>query len=653
MLRLLNFPRRAVVCVALLASIWDLLSYSLTTSFVQDAWEEKARRPQQSSSTPSTLQQARVAPANTTHHKDGRKTFLCAIAKHEEAYLDEWLDYHLGLGVAHIFIYDNSYHFDLQQWAAEQEEAGRPVTVRHHVGVAQQEEAYRDCTTRLQQHQQQQQRDEDAVHEESELWWVGFLDIDEFLILRQHAHVNDFLADFCPTGAVSLTWILMGSNMQKLFSPRPVSRRFVWKWNSTHDFGTQAYLVKTFARVDHIDVQRKFNAHFCTLYDEYKRVDTQGLVSSTEGRRNPRGTDAIATVYHYRSKSAKEYREKFLRGRAGSRGADEEVVQHSISNGRYGRYLEPGDVRDWAVWNQLKRANSLYQTFDKPLSASPTPLHSSGQRVAICGNLRQGDDAYVDEWVDYHRMLGFSQFYLFDNDWRMEFTQWARKKGPYVVLKPWQWLKNRPYATQVNQQQKWCSQMARRNGDAWLAFFDVNDFLVLKKNQTHVVDLLDQFQDQEGVGIYQYRFGTSGRRIYQPKPVTQRFRYRQPVAENTVRRIVRLEALEVGNAPRRSLVVNTLGEPIPEGVERRSRPTDTAVFHNYETKSMKEYLLRKFGVRVLGRPMGSNESAHYEPEIWEVFNGSLPFGAVYDDSAWEALKRTNPRYTIYESLWVP
>jgi hypothetical protein len=167
------------------------------------------------------------------------------------------------------------------------------------------------------------------------------------------------------------------------------------------------------------------------------------------------------------------------------------------------------------------------------------------------------------------------------------------------------------------------------------------------------MDLLDDFQDQEGLGIYQYRFGTSGRRIYQPKPVTQRFRYREPVVENTVRKIIRLEALEVGTAPNRSLVVNILGEPIVEGDEGLHRPDDTAVFHNYETKSMKEYLIRKFGVRVLGRPMGGNESEEEEPEIWEVFNGSLSVGSVYDDSAWEALKRMNPSYTIYESLWLP
>ena len=34
-------------------------------------------------------------------------TALCAIARHEEDYLAEWIDYHLALGFDHIFIYDN------------------------------------------------------------------------------------------------------------------------------------------------------------------------------------------------------------------------------------------------------------------------------------------------------------------------------------------------------------------------------------------------------------------------------------------------------------------------------------------------------------------------------------------------------------------
>ena len=35
------------------------------------------------------------------------KFAICAIVKNEGRYLEEWIDYHLGIGVQKFFIYDN------------------------------------------------------------------------------------------------------------------------------------------------------------------------------------------------------------------------------------------------------------------------------------------------------------------------------------------------------------------------------------------------------------------------------------------------------------------------------------------------------------------------------------------------------------------
>jgi hypothetical protein len=75
------------------------------------------------------------------------------------------------------------------------------------------------------------------------------------------------------------------------------------------------------------------------------------------------------------------------------------------------------------------------------------------------------------------------------------------------------------------------------------------------------------------------------------------------------------------------------------------QPTDVAVFHGYATKSMKEYLLTQYDFRALNVEMSEND-----PEIWKIFGGSLPTGTVHDDEAWEAMKRMNPRYGVYDSL---
>ena len=37
------------------------------------------------------------------------KTCICAIIKDEQDYIEEWLDYHLGLGFNHIYLYEDYY----------------------------------------------------------------------------------------------------------------------------------------------------------------------------------------------------------------------------------------------------------------------------------------------------------------------------------------------------------------------------------------------------------------------------------------------------------------------------------------------------------------------------------------------------------------
>ena len=36
------------------------------------------------------------------------KTAICAIAKHENVYINDWVNYHLNLGFDHIYIYDDN-----------------------------------------------------------------------------------------------------------------------------------------------------------------------------------------------------------------------------------------------------------------------------------------------------------------------------------------------------------------------------------------------------------------------------------------------------------------------------------------------------------------------------------------------------------------
>ena len=96
---------------------------------------------------------------------------LCAIAKNEVPYIEEWVEYHLALGFAHIYIYDNE---DVSTLSAIFKE-NASVTVRHFPGRTAQYLAYNHFLQSAESHQH---------------YWSGFLDIDEFIVLKKHLKMN-------------------------------------------------------------------------------------------------------------------------------------------------------------------------------------------------------------------------------------------------------------------------------------------------------------------------------------------------------------------------------------------------------------------------------------------------------------------------------
>ena len=93
-----------------------------------------------------------------------------------------------------------------------------------------------------------------------------------------------------------------------------------------------------------------------------------------------------------------------------------------------------------------------------------------------------------------------------------------------------------------------------KNDHTYMAFFDVDEFLVLKKHST-VTDMLVDHLPKGALQISWYIFGSSNRNTYAPQPVTKRFVYRDGLGEKEkhdlgfgVKSIVKLE--HYGNYPK-------------------------------------------------------------------------------------------------------
>lgn len=118
------------------------------------------------------------------------KVALVGIAKAEENYLKEWVDYHLKIGFDEIFIYQNDWTYPKQDITDERVHFGSIS------GLGMQTKCYNDFIMKY----------KDVFD------FAAFIDIDEFLWLRDTTDVHEFLKDYFSDEAMFVNWRLFGDN---------------------------------------------------------------------------------------------------------------------------------------------------------------------------------------------------------------------------------------------------------------------------------------------------------------------------------------------------------------------------------------------------------------------------------------------------------
>lgn len=202
---------------------------------------------------------------------------LVCIAKNEELYIQEWIDYHLKLGFDDIFIYQNNW-----RWESEQKNV-----IKYELdGEVQQRIAYNDF-----------------IQNNLKIYdWVAFFDVDEFLVLKKHDNVKNFIQQYSEHPSIAINWVLFGNNNIE---------------DTTENFS----LIKRFTKR-----QKNVNFHIkCivkltenTIMDIHHTnnnwVDTNNKIG--KGPFNYYGDDNIAQLNHYFCKTKIEFQMKCDRGRA-------------------------------------------------------------------------------------------------------------------------------------------------------------------------------------------------------------------------------------------------------------------------------------------------------------------------------------------------
>jgi hypothetical protein len=248
---------------------------------------------------------------------------LCTIAKDEFPYIDEWIQYHLKIGFDHIYIYDNE-NMDVSPMMTRMDIYKNKVTVIPFKGQCQQMNAY--------YHFLQNYRTQHT--------WVGYIDVDEFIVLRKFPYItiHDLLRTHCTSGALALNWVLFGSNDKETYEPFPVVSRFIRRQKGVNEH------VKWIVRIS--DIQYMVSPHHGVLWFGHAH-DCHGTI--VNGPYNPQGTDDIACIHHYFTKSKEEFLLKCKRGRADIpefREFERDFYRHDCN--------EIEDTTAWEIFNGKK-----------------------------------------------------------------------------------------------------------------------------------------------------------------------------------------------------------------------------------------------------------------------------------------------------------
>jgi hypothetical protein len=215
--------------------------------------------------------------------------YLVVIAIHEEPYIDEFLTHYFRLGVDKIVLYDNHPSATLSVYS---EHPG--VIYKHFPGKQQQLPAYIEFMKFC--HENPSEAPD----------YVGYIDVDEFLFLKRHDTIQDFLATFPDYSGVAIPWRMFGSNGLISYDPRPVVERFPVGAPETHPH------FKSFVRP--LECLKLNNPHFFyTSRGTRNAADTK----TVQVAEDPCEDDGrVAVFHHYFTKSFREFLQKRSRGRS-------------------------------------------------------------------------------------------------------------------------------------------------------------------------------------------------------------------------------------------------------------------------------------------------------------------------------------------------
>ena len=221
---------------------------------------------------------------------------LCAIIKDEDPFLEEWVAYHMSLGVETFYLYDNASEIPVRDSLRRFSSlaTGASIMVYDAPGKMQQMPAYHHCL---------------AKHAD-DCRWIAFVDSDEFITPSRADSIPAMLAEFEPYAGLALNWRTFGSNGHKL---RPQGLQIENYTRALEDSHGMHSLLKSIVNPR----SAKFfpNPHFCLLRNEAEHIVSEDHLPIDRAER-PGATWDKGRISHYFYRSSQDFHLKTLRPRA-------------------------------------------------------------------------------------------------------------------------------------------------------------------------------------------------------------------------------------------------------------------------------------------------------------------------------------------------
>ena len=226
------------------------------------------------------------------------KVCLCCIAKNENKYIRDYVDYYMKLGFSHISIIDNN-----DKDGEKFEDVINDYIESGYVSIINARGFKRHQCTAYKVFY-------DRNHNEYD--YIAYFDCDEYLVLKEDKSIQEYLrrSIFDDAQVIQLSWLMFGDSGHITYEDRPMYERFT---DPIHSKGNLEH-VKSIIRCDiDPDYIRFRNPHTVSCMDLYF-VNGEGERIINSFQQIP--SYKLAQLNHYYTKSLEEFLWRYERGRA-------------------------------------------------------------------------------------------------------------------------------------------------------------------------------------------------------------------------------------------------------------------------------------------------------------------------------------------------